>query len=90
MKNVKKLLNTNVKQAMISLQGIKLRQITQPGIAICQKLADSEIICVWTYEKVPWIIRFNPKSNTYILDDYDDYFSSQVELTQVIHVFTDN
>ena len=27
----------------------KLWQITQPGIAIHQKLADSEIICVRTY-----------------------------------------
>ena len=34
----------------------KIRQITRPGIAFRQKL-----ICVWTYEKGPRIIRLNPK-----------------------------
>ena len=52
----------------------KLWQITRLGDAIRQNRADSEIICVWTYEKVPRIICLDPKSNTYILDYYDNYY----------------
>ena len=37
-----------------------------------KKLADLENICVWNYEKGPWVIRLDLQSNTYILDDYDD------------------
>ena len=51
----------------------KLGQIIRPWIAIRLKLADSEIICVGTYEKVVGIIRLNPESNTYILDEYGKY-----------------
>ena len=45
-------------------------QITRPGFAIRQKLADSEIICVSTNDKSMVIIRLNPNSNNYILDNY--------------------
>ena len=58
--------------------GFKLWQITWPGIAIRQKLANSEIISLWTYEKLPRIICLDPKSNTYILDDYDDCLLNRV------------
>ena len=51
----------------------KIRRLTRPLLAIRQKLAASENICVWTYEKRPQVIRLDLKSNTYILDDYDDY-----------------
>ena len=43
--------------------GLKLQRITPPGIAICQKLDDSENICVWPYEKgidavkLQWVTR---------------------------------
>ena len=42
----------------------KLRRITRPGVAIRQKLADSEIICVSTYDKSEVIIPLDPNSNT--------------------------
>ena len=57
----------------------KLRGITGPGISIRQKLADSEIICVWTYKKVPQIILCDPELLINILDDYDDYLLSRVK-----------
>ena len=31
---------------LVASDGLKLQGITPPGIAICQKLADSENICV--------------------------------------------
>ena len=43
---------------------IKLMWIIWPGIAIRLKFADSSIIGVWTYKKLPRIIRFQPDSNT--------------------------
>ena len=54
---------------------VKLQQITQPGIAICQKLADLEIIRVYErIKKYPELFDSTPsRINTYILDDYDDY-----------------
>ena len=55
---------------VICLQ-IKIPQITQPRLAIWQKLATSENIGVWTYEKRPRVIRLDLESKTYILDDYD-------------------
>ena len=51
----------------------KLQRITRSGIAIQQKLTNSENICVCTYEKGPQIIHLDPESHTYILDDYDEY-----------------
>ena len=48
----------------------KLGRITR--LAIRQELAASENICVWTYKKVVRVTRLKPKSNTYILDNYDD------------------
>ena len=56
----------------------KLPQITGPGISNHQKIADSEIICVWTYEKVPQIICLDPELHTNILEDYDDYLLIRV------------
>ena len=44
----------------------------QARLAIWKKLADSENIPVWTYEKGPQVIGLNLESNTYILDDYLD------------------
>ena len=49
---------------------IKIRQITRLCFPICQKLAASGIICVWTYEKVGRVIRLESESNTCILDKY--------------------
>ena len=49
----------------------KIRQITRPRLAIRQKLTALENICVWTYE--PRVIRLDLESNTYILDNYDEY-----------------
>ena len=58
----------------------KLRQINWQGVAIRQKLAGSEIICISTYVKSMVIIRLNPNLNNYILDDYGvlrlDYYST--------------
>ena len=53
----------------------KVRRILRPGIAIHPKFAASWIICVWTYDEFPRSIRFDPKSNTYILGEYlpEDY-----------------
>ena len=34
-------------------KAIKIQRITRPGIALRKKLADSENICVYTYEKGP-------------------------------------
>ena len=51
----------------------KLGRIIQPWNTIRLKLANSEIICVGTYEKVVRIIRLNPELNTYILDEYGKY-----------------
>ena len=45
----------------------KIQQITRPGIAIHQKLADLENIWVWTYEKRPQSIRLYPKLNTWLI-----------------------
>ena len=45
-----------------------------------KKLADSENICVWTYEKGPWVIRLDLKSNTNILDEYFKCLPSQAKL----------
>ena len=59
----------------------KLRRITQPSIAILQKLADSEVICVWSFEEGLRVIPLDPESNTYILDDFDNYLSSRVNLS---------
>ena len=55
----------------------KLRQITRPRQ---KKLADSENICVWTYEKGPRVIWLDLELNTAILDEYDDYKSSRAKL----------
>ena len=66
-----------------SILGIKIWRITLPSIAIHQKLADSENIRVWAYEKGPRIIRLNPQSNSYIFDKSDNYWSRRVESTQV-------
>ena len=49
---------------------IKLWRIIRPGFAIRLKFADSSIICVWTYKKLPRIICFYPDLNIYILDEY--------------------
>ena len=49
---------------------IKIQQITRPLLTIQKKLADSENICVWTYEKGPQVIWLDLKSNTNILDKY--------------------
>ena len=38
---------------------------------ICLRFAASSIIRVWTYDKFPQSIRFDPESNTYILGEYD-------------------
>ena len=51
----------------------KLWRITRLGVAIRQKLANSEIICVSTYDKSMVIICLDPNLNNYILDDYGDY-----------------
>ena len=44
-----------------------------PGIAIRLKFADLSIIHVWTYKKLPRIIRYSPNLNAYILGEYDEY-----------------
>ena len=51
----------------------KIRQITRPHLAIQQKLSALENIRVWNYEKRPQVICLDLESNTYILNDYDDY-----------------
>ena len=51
----------------------KLGRITRPPLAIRQKLAASENIRVWTYEKRPRVIRLESESNTCILDEYGEY-----------------
>ena len=51
----------------------KLGQITWPCLAIQQKLAALENICVWTYEKRPQVIRLESELNTCILDEYGEY-----------------
>ena len=72
---------------VISSQATKIRRINRPGIAICEKLADSENICVWTYEKGPRSIRLDPESHTYILDDYDDYWMSHLKLLLFLPIY---
>ena len=56
----------------------KLWLKTRPGIAIGQKLADSEIICLWTYEKVPQIIRLDPKLNCILWLDFDSAWVTEL------------
>ena len=58
----------------------KIRRITWLRFAIRQKLADSGIIRVWTYEKVGRVIQLESESNTCILDKYGEYFSSRTEV----------
>ena len=60
--------------------GIKIRRITRPRLTIKKKLADSENICVWTYEKGPQVIRLGLESNTNILDEYFEYLPSWVQI----------
>ena len=45
---------------------IKLGRITWPRLAIRQKLAASENICVWTFKKRPQVICLESESNTYL------------------------
>ena len=45
----------------------KLRQIDRPGVAIRQKLADSEIICVSTFDKSMVISCLDPDLNNYFM-----------------------
>ena len=54
---------------------IKIRQITLPRFAIRKIIADSWIIRVWTYQKGPWAIWLKSESNTYILDEYGDFYT---------------
>ena len=56
-----------------SPQQTKIRRITRPRFAIRQKLAASEIIRLWNYEKVGRVIWLEYKSNTCILDEYGEY-----------------
>ena len=65
----------------------KIRRILRPGIAIRKKFAALWIISVWTYNKFPQSIRFDPESNTYILGEYDEYMSKRSESAQTIRVF---
>ena len=55
---------------LILIPEIKIQRITQPGFAICLKLAASGIICAWIFEKVGRVIQLESESNTCILDKY--------------------
>ena len=52
------------------LDRTKIWRITRLRLAIQQKLAALENICVWTYKRRPRVIRLDFELNTYILDDY--------------------
>ena len=61
---------------LVASDGLKLQGITPPGITICQKLADSENICVWPYEK-------GPPSIYYMLSNFS-------ELLEWVSLFKNN
>ena len=74
-------------EIMILLHFIKLRQILWPDFVIWEKIVASWINCVWTYDEFPWSICFNPKSNTYILSEYDKYMLNRSKSAQTFRVF---
>ena len=73
-KNWFKLLNKNLKADTLvncfTTESINIEQLLSKEMHYHAHYADSSIICVWTYKKLPQVIQFDPNLNTYILDKY--------------------
>ena len=69
----------------------KVRRILRPVFAIHLKFAALWIICVWTYDEFTRSIRFDPKSNNYILGEYlpecYSIFASMLNTLNLNHQF---
>ena len=67
---------------------IKLWRILQPGIAICLILAVSSIIYVWTYKKLPRIIRYSPDLNTFLyLNNTNNNLNTNSKMAKYYSIF---